>query len=119
MPAIEMGTPVVLDAVGTGATKLRTKSALRIIEEVKLSVLRGNAGEIATLAGANAEVRGVESMGVPSNVLEIAERLAEKYGFTVAVTGKEDIVTDGKRTVRVLNGHWMMGRVRGNRMYGS
>lgn len=111
--ANKIGIPVVLDAVGAGATELRTKSVLRIIEEVKLSVLKGNSGEIATLAGANAEVRGVESMGVQSNILEIAEKLAEKYGFTVAVTGKEDIVTDKKRTARVLNGHWMMGRVVG------
>ncbi len=111
--ANERGIPVVLDAVGAGATGLRTESAMKIMKNTRVSVLKGNAGEIATLAGADAEVRGVESMGVKENLLELAVNLASEHGFVVAVTGKEDIVSDGKRTVKVLNGHRMMGRVVG------
>ena len=54
------GIPVVLDPVGVGATDYRTRSARRILEHVNVTVLRGNAGEVATLVGAAAEVRGVE-----------------------------------------------------------
>src|SRR5207248_1656766 len=54
--------PVVLDPVGVGATAYRTATARRILDEVDVAVLRGNAGEIATLAGVSAEVRGVESI---------------------------------------------------------
>jgi len=110
--ANEMGIPVVLDAVGAGATRLRTESAVRIMNS-GISVLKGNYGEIATLAGSNAEVRGVESMGLEGEIEEIAEKLAVERNFVVAATGKEDIVTDGKRTAKVLNGHELMGAVVG------
>src|SRR5439155_378593 len=60
--ANEQGIPVVLDPVGAGATRFRTETAKRILAEVRVTVLRGNAGEIATLVGVDAEVRGVESI---------------------------------------------------------
>ena len=41
----------------------RTETARRILDEVDVAVLRGNAGEVATLVGVEAEVRGVESIG--------------------------------------------------------
>src|ERR671932_2306394 len=61
--ANERGVPVVLDPVGAGATPYRTETAKRILDEVEVAVLRGNAGEVATLVGMEAEVRGVESVG--------------------------------------------------------
>ena len=62
--ANEKGVPVVLDPVGVGATAYRTDTARRILAAVDVAVLRGNAGEVATLVGVEAEVRGVESVGV-------------------------------------------------------
>ena len=60
--ANEHGVPVVLDPVGAGATTYRTETAKRLLDEVQVTVVRGNAGEIATLVGVQAEVRGVESI---------------------------------------------------------
>ena len=57
------GVPVVLDPVGVGATRYRTDTAKRILDTVKVAVVRGNAGEVATLVGVEAEMRGVESIG--------------------------------------------------------
>src|SRR4051812_2923694 len=57
------GVPVVLDPVGAGATRYRTETAKRLLAEIDVTVLRGNAGEVATLVGVEAEVRGVESIG--------------------------------------------------------
>ncbi len=105
--------PVVLDPVGAGATALRTSSALRILDEVKVAVIRANAGEAATLAGASAEVRGVESMGVEGDVEELCVELARARDCTVAVTGPMDIVSDGRRLARVFNGHPLLGSVTG------
>lgn len=48
--ANELGHPVVLDPVGVGASKLRTKTALDLIEDVRFTVIRGNMSEIKTLA---------------------------------------------------------------------
>ncbi len=43
--------PVILDPVGSGATRLRTDSAKRIMKEISIQVIRGNASEILSLAG--------------------------------------------------------------------
>src|SRR6201984_1950414 len=64
------GVPVVLDPVGAGATTYRTETAKRILDEVDVTVLRGNAGEVATLVGVDAEVRGVESIGAGGDSAE-------------------------------------------------
>ena len=49
--ANELNIPVLLDPVGAGASALRTDTAVKLLNEVKFSVIRGNASEIKTLAG--------------------------------------------------------------------
>jgi len=107
------GTPVILDAVGAGATKLRTESVKKILAEVKIGVIKGNAGEIATLAGVKAEVKGVESISAEGDSAVCARALAKSEGCTVVITGAEDIITDGSRVFIVKNGHPRMGEVVG------
>lgn len=111
--ANERGIPVVLDPVGAGATALRTESSRRLLENVKISIVRGNAGEVATLAGIAAEVRGVESIGASATPDEIARQFAATYGCTVAITGPIDVVSDGKRNAAIGNGDVMLSRVVG------
>lgn len=110
--ASESGIPVVLDPVGAGATKLRTRTAERLLSGLEISVICGNAGEVATLAGLAAEVRGVESLA--GDAREAAETAARALGVTVAATGPTDYVSDGGRTLAVENGHPLMGRVVGS-----
>ena len=105
--------PVVLDAVGVGATPLRSVKALEIMNGVKIDIIKGNASEIACLAGVSATTRGVEATEVNVDLAETAGRLAEDRGAVVAVTGAEDIVTDGEMTLIVRNGHAMMGSIVG------
>src|SRR5438128_11823084 len=68
--------PVVLDPVGAGATRYRTETAKRILEAVKVTVLRANQGEVATLVGVEAEVRGVESIEVGGEAADLARAAA-------------------------------------------
>jgi hydroxyethylthiazole kinase len=105
--------PVILDPVGAGATCFRTKSAQRLLDELKITILKGNAGEIGILAGAEAHVRGVDSHGVTGNLEKIARNFAKRAGMTVVVSGATDIVTDGRRILLVENGHPMMGGISG------
>ena len=105
--------PVILDAVGVGATKFRTQSALRIIREVHVDVVKGNYSEVGVLAGAEAEVKGVEAMGLKGNPVEIAKKLAAKTNSVVVMTGKQDIITDGRKTFLCDNGDAMMGSIVG------
>lgn len=107
--ANERGIPVVLDPVGAGGTGLRTETAERLLSELDISVVCGNAGEVATLAGLSAEVRGVESLA--GDAREAAETAAGSLGVTVAATGETDYVSDGEHTFAVANGHPLMGRV--------
>lgn len=111
--ANELGKPVVLDVVGAGATSLRTESTKKILANVKIAVIKGNAGEIATLAGAQAEVRGVESVSVEGDPSSHAKALARAEGCTVVVTAPVDLITDGERLFEVSNGHRKMGEVVG------
>ncbi|MFD1425614.1 hydroxyethylthiazole kinase [Kroppenstedtia sanguinis] len=110
--ANEKGIPVVLDPVGAGATSFRTDSAKRLLEKVHISHLKGNAGEIATLAGEVSQVRGVDS-GEVDHIRTIAVRAARKWGLTIIVTGEKDVITDGDKWVEVSNGHPLMATVTG------
>lgn len=111
--ANDLGVPVILDPVGVGATSLRTDSAKRLLDKVSVSIVRGNMAEVATLAGIASEVRGVESIGASETPGAIAQNFARIYGATAAVTGVVDVVSDGKRMVRIANGHSMLSKVVG------
>jgi hydroxyethylthiazole kinase len=107
------GIPVVLDPVGAGATQFRTATVRRLIDGLQIAVLKGNAGEIGTIAGSEARVRGVDSAGLVGDPAEVCTRLADSVGCTVAMTGPIDIVADGERVAFVENGHPLMGMVSG------
>ncbi|HEX7082587.1 MAG TPA: hydroxyethylthiazole kinase [Gaiellaceae bacterium] len=107
------GVPVVLDPVGAGATRYRTETAKRLLAEVDVAVLRGNAGEVATLVGVEAEVRGVESIGAGAEAAELARAAAGTLGLVASVTGPVDHVSDGERVVAVANGDPLLATVTG------
>ena len=107
------GTPVVLDPVGAGATRYRTDTAKRILAEVDVAVLRGNAGEVATLVGVAAEVRGVESIDAGDDPAQLARLAARNLGVVASVTGVVDNVSDGERALAVANGHELLASVTG------
>jgi len=111
--ANKKGIPIVVDAVGVGATDMRTNKVLEILDNVKVDIIKGNAGEIGILAGAKAEVKGVESMGVEGNLIELAKKLAKERDATVVITGAEDIIADKEKVFVVKNGHPMMGCIVG------
>jgi hydroxyethylthiazole kinase len=111
--ANEHGVPVVLDPVGAGATAYRTETARRILDEVDVTVLRGNAGEVATLVGVAAEMRGVESIGAGAEAAELALEAARTLGLVASVTGPVDHVSDGERVLAVANGDPLLATVTG------
>jgi hydroxyethylthiazole kinase len=106
--------PVVLDPVGVGATYLRTAAAKRILDEVDVALVRGNAAEVAILAGEAAEIRGVESIGASDDVPAVARLLARARNCAVAVTGTTDYVVDATSAYAVHNGHALLGRITGS-----
>jgi hydroxyethylthiazole kinase len=105
--------PIVLDPVGSGATRLRTDSAKQLTRELSIQVVRGNASEVLSLAKKEARTKGVDSVHSVEEAEEAAIALARDLKTTLAITGKVDLITDGERICRVHNGHEMMGMVTG------
>jgi hydroxyethylthiazole kinase len=111
--ANERGVPVVLDPVGAGATTYRTETAKRILDEIDVTVLRGNAGEVATLVGVDAEVRGVESISTGGDSADLARQAARQLGLVASVTGAVDHVSDGDTVISIENGSPLMATITG------
>jgi len=111
--ANELSIPIVLDPVGSGATKLRTESAKRLINELSVTVIRGNASEVLSLAQEGSRTKGVDSIHSVEEAADAALMLAEELNTTLAITGPIDLITDGERIYKVLNGHELMGFVTG------
>ncbi len=112
--ANEAGVPVLLDPVGAGATPYRTESALRLLREVRIDLVRGNAAEIAHLVGEIREIKGVDAGGQAGGAaVDLAMRAAAKLGTVVAVTGREDVIADGSAGYVVTGGDALLERVTG------
>lgn len=106
------GKPITIDPVGIGTTQLRTDGTRRLIHAVRLTIVRGNAGEIGRLAGLGGEVRGVESIAAPDAASATA-RLAADLSIVAAATGKRDYVAGLKSALIIDNGHPMLATVVG------
>ena len=111
--ASERQTPIILDPVGSGATALRTDSAKKIIDQTQVHVIRGNASEILSLRHTESKTKGVDSIHSVEEAAKTATILAQELDTTLAITGPVDLITDGRRVLRVANGHPLMGYVTG------
>ena len=116
--ANELNIPVVFDPVGAGASAFRNETTKKILDEVKISVLRGNMSEIKFIAGLDSETKGVDAsesdmQGGNEEGIRAAEDLARKFGCVVAITGATDIVSDGEKTAILENGTKMLSKVTG------
>jgi len=115
--ANEKNIPVVFDPVGAGASALRNDTAAKIINEIKLSVLRGNISEIRFMAGLSSQTKGVDASGADISQTEdagrIARELSAKLGCVVVISGANDAVSDGKKIFYIDNGHPMLGNLTG------
>lgn len=118
--ANELNHPVVLDPVGAGASKLRTETAMQLLEEVKFTVIRGNISEIKTLASGSGTTKGVDADVADKvtednldDVIAFAKAFAKKTGAVIAITGAIDIVADGDKAYCIRNGHPMMSSITG------
>lgn len=116
----ELGHPVLLDPVGAGASKLRTETAISLMKEVRLDVIRGNISEIKTLAQGSGTTKGVDADvadAVTEENLEEAVAFAKSFagrsGCIVAITGAIDLVADEKTCYVIRNGRPEMGKITG------
>ena len=109
----ERNLPLVVDPVGVGATPTRTRVATRLLEELDVTVVKGNHAEISALAGEDAEVRGVESVGEYSDIAAAALACAREYDTVAVASGETDVVAGPDTVHEISAGDPMMGRVVG------
>ena len=116
--AKEYGLPLVFDPVGSGATKYRTNFSKKIIKKFNIKVVRGNPSEILSLSPSldinnHSGSKGVDSCIKSEQVLEHAKIIAKTYNTIIALTGKNDYVTDGEQIYKLSNGSVLMQKVIG------
>lgn len=118
--ASELGHITLLDPVGAGASRLRTETAAKLIDEIRFSVIRGNISEIKALAQGANSTKGVDAdaadqvnAGNLDRVIGFAKAFADRTGAVIAITGATDLITDGRQVCLITNGHPMMSRITG------
>lgn len=111
--AREYSTPIVLDPVGAGATKLRTKTVTHLMDKKRPDIVCGNGSEIIALAGNEHQTKGVDSISSSDDAVDAAGIIAKKYETTVIITGKTDHIVSEDRYMKIHNGVEMMGRITG------
>ena len=117
--ANEKKIPIVLDPVGSGATRLRTESARKILSQTRVSVLRGNASEILSLQDDNSRTKGVDAVHGVDEAARTAGILAAELGPTLAITGPVDLITDGQTRGSGCQRSSAHGQRHGHRLYGN
>ena len=115
--ANELGKPVILDPVGNGASRFRTQTTNRILEEVKVDILRGNSSEMKMVYSGVASTRGVDASKTDADSLEnqimMVKDLSAKLDLVVGMTGPVDVVSDGNLVYTISNGSPMMEHITG------
>ncbi len=113
LSANSKGIPVILDVCGAGATTLRDRKCFELLDQVRIDLVKGNVSEIARISGERVRTKGVDATQVEQNMMGVAQKLARESKCTVAVTGEEDIVTDGRKLYLIKNGHPLMASIVG------
>lgn len=118
--ANELGHVVVLDPVGAGASALRTETAMKLLEEIRFSVIRGNVSELKTLWGQGGTTKGVDANLEDSvteenleNAIEFVKDLSRKTGAVIAMTGAIDLVAKDEKVYIIRNGNPLMSKITG------
>lgn len=112
--ANKLQIPVILDPVGAGASSFRNDTVKKILEQVSVSVVRGNISEVSYLAGLHVNTKGVDaSLEDNNDSVKVATKVANQLQCTVAITGAIDVIADGTRIVKIHNGTEKMSHVTG------
>lgn len=113
--ANEAGVPVVFDPVGAGASAFRNETVKKMLGNVKVSIIRANLSEMCYIAGLQVSTKGVDSSEADAgnDAVAVAKSVAEKYNCVAAITGATDVISDGKRVVKLNNGNKLLSKVTG------
>ncbi|NLG02855.1 MAG: hydroxyethylthiazole kinase [Clostridia bacterium] len=110
----------LLDPVGVGASKLRTNTALELINSIHFDVIKGNASEINALIMGSQKTRGVDACkeDIPTEdqldfVIIRMKEYAKQTGSIIVMTGEIDLIANENRCYVVRNGEKEMQSITG------
>lgn len=112
--ANQHNTPVVLDPVGVGATRFRRETVKQLLAEIQFAAIRGNAGEMAALAGVDWQAKGVDAGSGSGDIHAIAKTVAAQHNTIAVVSGAIDVVSDGTQIVEIANGTPLFPQITGS-----
>lgn len=102
--AYRQAKPVVIDPVAVGSIHYRQKIIDELLALGTPQIIRGNAGEIAYLAGLDWQANGIDAGNGEIDLVKVARTAAKKQQTTILLSGPTDIITDGHHTTKVANG---------------
>ena len=118
--AVQLGHKLLLDPVGAGASRLRTSTAVTLMEELKFDVIRGNVSELKALALGSTTTKGVDADAADAvneenldRMVAFAKEYAKTCGSVIAITGAIDLVADAEKCYVIRNGRKEMGSITG------
>lgn len=125
--ANKTNTPITIDPVGVGISKVRNDTTLDLIENYDVAAIRGNITEIKTIAKLiniiddTNTAKGVDvcddDVITEENLKlngEIIAKTAEKLNTVILASGPIDILSDGKTTIAIYGGDEMMPLITGS-----
>ena len=115
-----LSIPVILDPVGAGASRLRTETVFRLLEEIRICAVRGNISEIMMLANGSGSTKGVDADAADAEILSdvsrivpFAKELSREINAVVAITGKTDVIANEEMAFLISNGNPLMSKITG------
>lgn len=111
--ANEKGIPVILDPVGIAALSNRLAYVEHLLSEYQIAAVCGNYSEIAALAGAKSNGKGVDGGQPEGKITEHLLKVANLYHTVVVATGKTDYTANQTAVFSHQYGDALLGYVTG------
>ncbi|PTG43144.1 hydroxyethylthiazole kinase [Staphylococcus cohnii] len=110
--ANQLGKPIIFDPVAVGASQYRKDFCKRFLNEIKVTVIKGNASEILTLINSDTKMKGTDSDNSLDSV-SIANEAYEHFNTSIVITGKEDVIAQNERIFKLSNGSSLLAKITG------
>lgn len=120
LAALKHNIPHIIDLVGVAVSPMRLEFGRKYIKNCKPTIIKGNMSEIKAILDIPSSPIGID-VGKDDKIryknlvqsIEIGKRLASKTNSTVLISGKLDIITDGKNSYIVKNGVELLSSITG------
>lgn len=110
--ANQQGTPIVFDPVAVGASNYRKQFCQKFLSEVDVSVIKGNASEILTLVDTTTTMKGTDG-DTSLDPITIAKNAYVKLNTAIVLTGKDDVIVQDGKAVKLSNGSPLLAKITG------